>query len=178
AYDLLGLIYISEGETSLGRENFKKAYELRDRVSEREKFYIESFYQSAVTGNLEKARQELELWAKAYPRDWVPSNELGVNYSLLGQYDKALIEAVESHRLSQNDVSYLNLVSDYFLLNRFVEARGLAEEAQKKNLDSWGLRSVLYSLAFLQNDANGMADQVAWAADQPGVEERAAATQR
>ena len=60
------------GETSLAAENTRKAYELRDRVSEREKFYIESHYYQIVTGDLEKARQGYELWAQTYPRDWSP----------------------------------------------------------------------------------------------------------
>jgi eukaryotic-like serine/threonine-protein kinase len=175
AYDFLGIIDASEGETNLGRENLKKAYELRDRVSEYEKFYIESDYHTYVTGNLEKARQELELWAKAYPRDPVPSNALGVIYGGLGQVDKALIEQLESHRLRQSDISYADLAYDYLQLNRFEEAQAMAEEAQKKNFDSWGLRNVLYLLAFLENNAKGMGEQVAWAGDKPGVEDSALA---
>jgi tetratricopeptide (TPR) repeat protein len=92
AYAALGARYCSRGEPSLGGENTKKAYELRERVSEREKFYIESHYHSIVTGDLEKARRAYELWAQTYPRDWVPPDNLGGIYRILGQYDKRLAE--------------------------------------------------------------------------------------
>ena len=99
-------------------------------------------------------------------------DNLGVIYSSLGQYDKALAEAREALRLDPaSGQSYANLVAAYLSLNRLEEARATAEEAQAKNLDSPYLHFVLYLLAFLQNDAAGMAQQVAWAAGKPGVED-------
>jgi eukaryotic-like serine/threonine-protein kinase len=95
AYARLGTVYFILGETSRATENTTKAYELREPVSEREKFYIISHYQSYVTGNQEKARQVYELWAQTYPRDMVPPNNLGSIYSMLGQYDKAYAEALK-----------------------------------------------------------------------------------
>ncbi len=172
AYASLGVDYSNLGETSLASENTKKAYELRERVSEREKFYIESHYQHYVTGDLEKARQAYELWAQTYPRDLVPPNNLGVIYENLGEYDKALAESLEALRLDPGSgASYANLVAHYLYLNRLQEARATADEAQAKNLDSPPLRFKLYVLAFLKNDPAGMAQQVAWAAGKPGVED-------
>ena len=83
AYSSLGNAYWSLGEKNLGAENARKAYELRERVSDREKFYIECNYQWAA-GDLEKARQAYELWAQTYPRDDVPRGYLGVIYGQLG----------------------------------------------------------------------------------------------
>jgi serine/threonine protein kinase/predicted Zn-dependent protease len=171
AYASLGQSYANLGETSLASENTKKAYELREWVSEREKFYIESHSNDLVTGDLEKARQVYELWAQTYPRDDVPPNNLGVIYRKLGQYDKALADFRENLRLSPDGLSYALLVDDYLHLNRLEEARATAAEAQAKNLDSPFLRFFLYQLAFLQNDAAGMAQQVAWVAGKPGVED-------
>jgi tetratricopeptide (TPR) repeat protein len=171
AYAALGASYYNLGETSLGAENTKKAYELRERVSEREKFYIESHYYSIVTGDLEKARRAYELWAQTYPRDWVPPDNLGGIYRILGQYDKRLAENRETLRLDASGVSYAYLVYPYLNLNRLDEARAIAEEAQAKKLDSPLLRGALYLLAFLQNDAAGMAQQLAWSAGKPGIEE-------
>jgi eukaryotic-like serine/threonine-protein kinase len=172
AYASLGTSYGNLGETSLGAENTRKAYELRERVSEREKFYIESHYYSIVTGDLEKARRAYELWAQTYPRDWLPPDNLGGIYRILGQYDKRLAENRETLRLDPTSAwSYAYLVYPYLNLNRLEEARATAEEAQAKHLDSPLLRIGLYQLAFLQNDAPGMAQQVSWAAGKSGVED-------
>jgi len=171
AYAALGASYFNLGEASLGAENTKKAYELRERVSEREKFYIESHYHSIVTGDLEKARRAYELWAQTYPRDWVPPDNLGGIYRILGQYDKRLAENRETLRLDASGVSYAYLVYPYLNLNRLEEARGVAKEAQAKNLDSPLLRGALYLLAFMENDTAGMEQQVAWSAGKPGIEE-------
>jgi serine/threonine protein kinase/Flp pilus assembly protein TadD len=169
AYATLGTSYNNLGETSLAAENIRKAYDLHGRVSEREKFYIESHYYQFVVGDLEKARRAYELWAQTYPRDRVPPGNLTYIYGALGQYDKALAEAREAFRLEQaSGLSYGNLVNSYLQLNRLEEARATAEEAQAKNFDSPPLRFVLYQLAFLQNDAAGMAQQVAWAAGKSG----------
>jgi len=123
AYAHARVDYSNLGETSLASENTKKAYELRERVSEREKFYIESHYYHYVTGDLEKARQAYELWAQTYPRDLVPPNNLGVIYENLGEYDKALAESREALRLApESGASYANLVAPYLYLNRLQEA--------------------------------------------------------
>jgi tetratricopeptide (TPR) repeat protein/predicted Ser/Thr protein kinase len=171
AYASLGGSYHNLGEPSLAAENTRKAYELRERVTERERFYITSRYYEYVIGDLEKARQSYELWAQTYPRDVVPAGNLNVIYDYLGQYDKALAQSRESYRLVPDGLSYSNLVNAYLFLNRLEEARTTAEEAQAKNLDSPYLRINLYALAFLQNDAAGMAQQVAWAAGKSGVED-------
>jgi tetratricopeptide (TPR) repeat protein len=171
AYASLGAIHSNIGETNLAAENTRRAYELRERVSEREKFYIESHYNQYVTGDAEKARQVCELWAQTYPRDSVPPNNLGVIYDALGQYDKSLAEMREALRLDPSSAQgYANLVSTYLSLNRLKEARATAEEVQAKKLDSGYLHMLLYQVAFLQNDAAGMAQFVAWAADKPGMQ--------
>jgi tetratricopeptide (TPR) repeat protein len=81
AYARLGTSYSNMGETARGAENIRKAYELRERVSEREKFYIASHYETNVTGNLEAARKTCELWAQTYPRDAIPHASLVNIYS-------------------------------------------------------------------------------------------------
>jgi tetratricopeptide (TPR) repeat protein/class 3 adenylate cyclase len=172
AYLALGTSYANLGETVQAAQNTKKAYELRERVSEREKLYIESYYHWVVTGDLEKARQAYELWAQTYPRDASAPGNLGVIYFNLGQYDKALEETRQAFRLGPaSGLRYSNSVIAYLFLNRLEEARATAEEAQAKKLDSPPLRLFLYQLAFLQNDAAGMAQQVAWAPGKQGVED-------
>jgi len=170
AYASLGTSYNNLGETSLAVENIGKAYDLHGRVSEREKFYIESHYYQFVVSDLEKARRAYELWAQTYPRDWVPPSNLTYIYGALGQHDKALAQAREAFRLNEASGTS-NLVNSCLILNRLEEARDMAEEAQAKNFDSPPLHFMLYQLAFLQNDAAGMTHQVAWAASKPGWED-------
>ncbi len=172
AYASLGTSYANLGETSLASENTRKAYELREQVSARERFYIESHYDDNVTGDVEKARQVYQLWAQTYPRDELPPNNLCLIYRKLGQYDKALAQFREASRINPaSGLSYAQLVNSYLTLNRLDEARATAEEAQAKKLDSPLLHLLLYDLAFLQNDAAGMAQQVEWSAGKPGVED-------
>ena len=172
AYASLGDDYSNLGESILAVENYSKAYELRDRVSERERFYIEASYHQDVTRDLEKTRQINELWAQTYPRDDMPSVNMCIIYGNVGQYDKALVEARESYRLAPaNGYMYTSLVTSYINLNRLQEAQATADEARAKNIDAPPLHIILYQLAFLKNDAAGMAQQVAWSAGKPGVED-------
>jgi tRNA A-37 threonylcarbamoyl transferase component Bud32/tetratricopeptide (TPR) repeat protein len=167
AYASLGQSYVVEGDTNGGSENTKKAYELRERVSEREKFYIESHYYANVTGDLEKARHVSELWAQVYPRDALARRFLGAINADLGQYDKGLADAREALRLNVSGVEYSNLVAIYLNLNRLEEARTTIREAQAKNFDFPTLHFYQYMQAFLQNDAAGMTQEVDRAAGKP-----------
>jgi eukaryotic-like serine/threonine-protein kinase len=144
---------------------------LRDRVSERERYRISALYFQSVTGEVEKATEAYELWAKSYPRDMVPRGNLGVLYSYLGQHDKALAEIEAKQRLEPTVNGYGNLASGYINVNRLKDARQTIQEAQQKNFDGVGIRGDLYSLAFLSGDAAEMERQVAWAAGRPGEED-------
>jgi tetratricopeptide (TPR) repeat protein/predicted Ser/Thr protein kinase len=170
-YASLATCYSNISEPGLAAENAKKAYELRDRVSEREKFYIDSHYFEMATGDLDKSRQVLELWVQSYPREEAAPTNLGVLTGNLGDYEKSLASAQDAFRLNPSGLNYSNLVSTFVTLNRFDEARAVAEEAQAKKLDSANLHSALYTLAFLRNDQAGMAREVAWAMGKPGVED-------
>jgi eukaryotic-like serine/threonine-protein kinase len=172
AYGLLGVGYNNLGETTLAAENIRKAYELREFVSEREKLGIEAYYYQLVLGDLNRARQAYELWAQTYPRDFVPPTNLGIIYSLLGQYDKSLAEDQEALRLAPGSGNnYENLAFGYFALDRLEDARATIEEAWAKKLDTPNLHFVMYWLAYFKNDLAGMAQQVVWATGKPGVED-------
>jgi eukaryotic-like serine/threonine-protein kinase len=172
SYAALGVVYANLGQASLAAENIKKAYELRDRVSEREKYRISSLYYSFVTGELEQASQVYELWAKSYPEDVVPHVNLGDMYAQLGQYEKAVTETQEALRLEPNIiVGYANLAGDYLAVNRPDDARKTIEQAQRSKLQGDSLHQAIYGLAFLSGDAAEMERQVAWAAGKPGTED-------
>jgi serine/threonine protein kinase/tetratricopeptide (TPR) repeat protein len=168
----LGSAYGDRGETTLSAENARKAYELRDRVSERERFYIESHYYQHVSGDLEKTRTVYELWLQAYPRDSVPHDNLWNVYSSTGRHRKALDEAQASVQVDPaNRNGYSELAISYLAVNRVDEARNTIERALTKNLDSKDLRVAAYVLAFLQKDPAGIATQVAWGADKPTIQD-------
>jgi tetratricopeptide (TPR) repeat protein len=176
-YASLGLAYIHSGAETLGMENMRKAFELCERVSQRERFYIEARYHQDVTGDLEKARQINELWVQTYPRDETPHGNLGWDvYHALGQIDHALAELQEAFRIaaanSTLDASGYRFVAIVYIhLNRFDEARATIEEAQKKNLDSPSLHYSLYALYFLRDDTSAMERQVIWSKGKAGVED-------
>jgi eukaryotic-like serine/threonine-protein kinase len=159
AYDVMG----GENQwigTALAVENIRKAFELRTRVSEREKLIIEGDYYNFVTGDLMKARQSFILGEQIYPREVNFRTNLGALYNALGQYEPGLRENQEAVRLAPSPISYRFLVYTYLLLNRDEDAAALAREAHGKGLDS-GLGAILYSLAFYRNDSAEMARQAA-----------------
>jgi eukaryotic-like serine/threonine-protein kinase len=171
AYAALGACYYNLGETTLAAQNTTKSYELRERVSEAERFGIESRYQHFVTRDLEKARQSYDLWSQTYPRNYIPPNNLGVIYDSLGQFNKSVEAYSKALKIEPSSgLTFANLVGSYLFLNHLQDAAGTAADAQSKKLDSPALRLNLYRLAFLQNDAAGMAHQLAWSAAKPGVE--------
>jgi eukaryotic-like serine/threonine-protein kinase len=167
----LAVEYSNIGEATLAMDYAKKAYDLRDRVSDREKYRISAFYFQFATGELEKATEAYELWAKSYPRDMVPHGNLGVLYGSLGQYDKAIAETQTQLKLESTITGYAGLAGYYMNLNRLKEARQTLQEAQQKNFDGFFLRSQLYYLAFLSGDTAQMDRQVEWAAGRPGEED-------
>jgi eukaryotic-like serine/threonine-protein kinase len=171
AYASLAASYGDLGESSLAVTNAKKAYELRERTSEREKFQLEVSYDWLVTGDLEKAREVSELFVQTYPRDSDAHFNLGNIYDNLGQYEKGLAQARKSLQLEPDSVlNYGYLVYSCLVLNRLGEAQDAAKEALAKWPDSIPLHSDLYVVAFLENDSTEIARQVAWTAGKKGIE--------
>jgi serine/threonine protein kinase/tetratricopeptide (TPR) repeat protein len=172
AYALLGTSYSNLEERSRGAEMLKKAYDLRGKVSEHEKFYIEAYYCDLVLGDLTQAIQQYEHWAQVYPRDDRPVGNLGLIYGYIGQHEKAVIQAREALQLqSESGLRYANLVQGYVHVGRLPEARSAVTEARQKNVDSPYLDLYSYQLAFVENDVTKMAEEVARTAGKPGVED-------
>jgi eukaryotic-like serine/threonine-protein kinase len=176
AYAELSIAYGNLFQRSLALESATKAYQLRDRVSEREKLRITASYFYA-TGETDKEAQTYELWEANYPRDAVPHARLGTAYANMGQFDKALAEHQEALRLAPNLVNYSNLGLMYIVLNRLPEAKSTLDEALAHKLDGGFLRGIIYLLAFLKGDAAQMEQQVAWGAGKPGDEDSLLSTQ-
>jgi len=172
AYASLGGNYIALGEPGQAAENIQKAYELQEHISEWEKFYITALFYIGVTGELEKANQTCELWARAYPRDALPHQLMGLNAEYLGRYEKAISENLEAIR-SHPDVAvtYSNLMEVYTPLNRLAEAKATYGKAVDRGLDNAFLHADLYVVAFLENDPAEMQRQIGLATSMLGGED-------
>ena len=172
AYAWLGVSFNSMGELSMDVECTRKAYDLRDRVSEPEKYFITARFHKVVTGNLEKAEEALLLWIQAYPRAALPHIYLaGAIYPVTAQYAKAVEHGKEAIRLSPNfSPSYALPMFDYIALNQLDKAKASYQQAIERKLKNGLFPLLLYQIAFLQNDSAGMAQQVASSAGTPGVE--------
>jgi len=157
AYGVLGQIEINLGELAVGNEYTRKAYELRDRASEPERFYIDSHYHQNVLGDLDKTIQVYQLWSQTYPREFIPRGNLSVNLCNLGQWEKALPEAIAGNKLEPNDaLTYFQVASIYMGLERMDEAKATINQATARNLDIPFFNALLYNVAFVQRDSSAM----------------------
>jgi tetratricopeptide (TPR) repeat protein len=173
AYASLGLMYGSMGETEAGTENITKAYELRDRASDKERFFITAYYDGRATGNQEKAQQTCEAWAQAYPREWTPHSFLaGFIHPVLGEYEKAAEEAQKAIELAPDfGVGYALLASNSLSLDRLGAAEDAVRRASERRIEIPLLALLRYDIAFLKGDSGGMQQEVAAAHAKSGAEE-------
>ena len=177
AYARLAVVYSSLEEDTRSDENILKAYGLREKVSERERFFIEGLY-LMITGELEKGAQTDELWQQTYPRDDVPYRWLGITYRDLGNLEKELAEYREALRLApSNGINYINLGEDYMDLNRLDEAEAVFKQTEERKLENEAIPFWRYHVAFLKGDTAQMARQVAVAMEKPGAEDLLLAAQ-
>ena len=158
AHASLGFSYGLLGQLALSAENNKKAYELRDRASDREKFFIAATYETQVTGNLEKALQTCELWLQAYPREKLPRGILGAYiYPMLGKYDKGVEVAKQLIELDPDfAIGYLQLAFNSKYFGDLGQAEKTLQRASDRNMEIPNLAVERYDLAFLNGDKAGM----------------------
>jgi serine/threonine protein kinase/tetratricopeptide (TPR) repeat protein len=162
AYVALGVRYGNVSETGLAATNLKKAYELRDRVSEKEKLAIMAMYYLAATGELQKSNELYETWAQTYPRDAHPHVDLGSNYVTLGNYESSVTESSEALRLDDgNPNTYFNLAQAYLALGRFDDANATLDQAAVRRINAPNLYEARYWIGFLQDDRKVMQREVA-----------------
>jgi DNA-binding winged helix-turn-helix (wHTH) protein/tetratricopeptide (TPR) repeat protein len=143
------------------RQNARKAYELRSRTSERERFLIEANYYSIGSGELEKAVTTLETLKQIYPRDSVSYNDLGFVYRRLGDFPNALDNSVTAMRLAPHLSFVQNLGANYVNMNRFAEAEAAYKEADDRHFSGVERPKSEYLLAFVMGDTGRMAQLAA-----------------
>jgi len=173
AHASLGFIYGLMGQLAPSEESNRRAYELRDRVSDRERFFITASYETLVTGNLEKARETCELWARTYPRDIQPHPHLGAFvYPTLGKYEQGIQAASKTIELDPDfPVGYLQLAFNSQFLERFDEAEDALRRAAARKLEMPELAAQRYDIAFLKGDRAGMEREAARVRGKPAPDD-------
>ena len=173
AYAALGRMYGDIGESDLSAESTSKAYELRNRVSDREKLFITASYELQVTGNMEKAQQTCELLEQAYPRDTAPHALLsGVIYPITAKYDQAMEESDKVIALDPDFVvGYWNLAYSYQYLGRLAEAEETLRRAADRKLEIPDFLVQQYDIAFLKGDIAGMQQAAVLSQGKSGAED-------
>jgi serine/threonine protein kinase/Tfp pilus assembly protein PilF len=164
AYMALAVNYFNSNQPELIYQSVAKAFELRDRVSEREKLNITALYYDLGVGDVFKAIEAYELFKQTYPREGVSYNNLALQYLQIGQYEKAVENYREATRINPKSVvPRVSVAATLMCLNRFGEAKEVLNQALADKLDGDFLRSRLYDLAFIQGDAETMRQQIEWA---------------
>lgn len=173
AYAYLGVAFTSIGEPGTAAEYTRRAYELRERTSEPERYFISAAFHKEVTGNMANAEQTCQLWILADPRSEMPHVYLsGAIYPVIGENEKAVEQAREAIRLKADfPVPYAFLMLGYIAQNRLDEAKATYGQALERKLYSPFFLIALYQIAFLQNEAAGMVQQMEKSAGHPGIED-------
>jgi serine/threonine protein kinase len=173
AHLYLGILYAANlQEPGLAAEHIRRAYELRGRVSESERFDITANYYGLVTGEVEKGVQTLQSWAQAYPRNPSPHTYTGFLSAYLGRYEDEVKEEAEAIRLwPANGPAYANLMEGYIPLNRLDEAKVVYRQALEGKLEGQFLHDDMYEIAFLEDNADEMSRQVAAVRGKLGAED-------
>ena len=168
AHAVLATVYSNLDDNAMAAEHAELAYVLRQRVTERERFYVDSSYYNMVTGELEKELGVYEQWKLVYPRDPTPLHKLAYGDGFLGRYEKAAAGYREALNLEPNDVlNYIDLASVYIVLGRLDDARDVLNELQARKLEHEYVSEVSYLLAFMRGDVAEMDRLLATANSNP-----------
>jgi tetratricopeptide (TPR) repeat protein len=168
AYATLGVVYFNQARTTEGSQALKKAYELLDRASEREKLYIQAHYYDEVIEDQEKALTVYAEWRQTYSRDTIAYDNAALAHQGLGQFEKAMDMASEGLRLDPHDrYAYADLAAAYEGLNRFDEAKSVADQAVQQKLDSPVVHFVLTDIAYMRGDRPAYEQELAGAKGKP-----------
>lgn len=170
AYAQLGSSYSNLGNTKDAKVYFRKAFELRARATEPERFYITGRYFDIVTGETERGAETAKLWAEAYPDQWGGFNGVANDAYLMGRFETAVAAARQAIRLAPNkNFGYENLLAGLIALNRIDEAKALCAQLQSKGHDDAFIHLDLVAVAVLAHDEAALKKEMDWAAAHPGA---------
>jgi tetratricopeptide (TPR) repeat protein len=168
AYARLSAVSRSLNQIDLADEYMRKAFERREHVSDKEKFYIQARYYSDSAREPDNEIETYKLWAEIYPHDFLPFNGLASGYIEIGQLQKAIEAGQEALRVNPNHaLPYASLTRAYERASRFPEAKAVCEKALAEKVDSFWTHQVLYRIAFVEGDGTAMQREVDWFKGKP-----------
>jgi eukaryotic-like serine/threonine-protein kinase len=172
-YAALALYAGASGESDLATESIRKAYDLRERASDKERFFITAYYHGRGTGNQEKALQTCEQWAQVYPREWSAHTMLtGFVCPVLGRYEKGVEEGRKAIELVPDAYTgYYLLACNFIYLDRLADVEDVLRRTSERKFENSVLAHLRFDLAFLKGDSAGMQREVAAAQGKPGAED-------
>jgi serine/threonine protein kinase/tetratricopeptide (TPR) repeat protein len=157
----LGAIYTNLRDLERAQDYMKRAFARAESLSEPERLFIKAQYHYIVSGRMDDVVATYRLWIGTYPDDWIPHNNLSSAYTRLNQFEGAVEEGRVAVKLGPNSViAYQQLIRPLLALDRLDEAREVIREATAKGLESSTIHMLAYDLAFLNNDAAGMAEHL------------------
>src|SRR5262249_12962189 len=157
AHAFLSEVYANTGQSALAPTYSRRAFELRDRVSDAERFFITWRYYRDTTQDWEKALELARSWTSAYPREAFAFNSVGVASMRLGKFDQAVVAFREAiHHDPKFNPPYSNLSASLLALDRHGEARAVLDQAANGRFNFAGARRLSYVLAFVQGDSKTM----------------------
>jgi eukaryotic-like serine/threonine-protein kinase len=168
AYMRLGLVYANTGQASLARPYFQKAFDLRDRTTDRDRFYIIANYYTFATGEINRAIEDYEFWRSMYPRDPALLNNLAADYLEVGEPSKAVEAAQSAVRLDPaNKFLLATLIDAYAANGNYAQAKSLCDDPAQENSTHLGIHEACFHAEFGQNDEAAMQRQLQWAHGNP-----------
>jgi eukaryotic-like serine/threonine-protein kinase len=168
AWAVLGVANSNVTNAQEGHQDLQKAFDLKDRTSELERFYISSHYYDMVTQEADASIRTYQEWIQTYPRDSTPLDNISLAYEEIGQPEKSVAPALEALRIDPKDpYAYQNAAVSYLHLNRYDETKAIVDQAISQKADSWAVHLVTYQLAFIRGDENAMRQELAQVAGKP-----------
>ena len=167
-YARLGTIYSNAAQPSLGRQYYQKAFDLRDRTTDRERLYIAAHYYDIATGEIDRSIGTYELWRTVYPRDIVPANNLAATYLKIGQPQKAVELARTAIQLDPTlELPYAMLTQAYLGNGDYSNTYALCNDPIRSRTNAVQFHQACFTLASVQKDEAGMRRQLDWARGTP-----------
>ncbi len=168
AYARLGIVYTNTRQPSLSRQYYKKAFDLRNRTTDRDRLYIITHYYAYTTGEINRAIEDYELWKTLYPRDLIPANNLAVEYLQIGQPQKSVESAIRAIQIDPNSkFPYAMLAQGYLRTGAYDKVHKLCTETDPAKMDIIAFHDVCFQAAFARNDEAGMQREMQWAHGNP-----------